>query len=281
MNTFFNHCLAEGEKNGILSYKWIVDSLPANAESDDVKILIASLMEAGITVQDEQLRQQNRTRAAKRKKPASTQFSTENTKEVLEDSIKMYLKAIGEVTLLEVAEERRLAMLVEQGNDEAKQKLLNANLRLVVSVAKKYTNRGLSFLDLIQEGNKGLIKAVNKFKYQKGYKFSTYAIWWIRQAITRAIADQARTIRIPVHMTETINKLRKISRRLTQELGRNPSHDEIAREAQLPAVKVEKIFKVAMIPVSLETPIGDDDSHLGEIIEDKKAQSPQDTAFQS
>jgi RNA polymerase primary sigma factor len=191
----------------------------------------------------------------------------------------MYLKEIGRVALLRAEQEVEYAKLIEQGDDEAKNKLTEANLRLVVSIAKKYIGRGMSFLDLIQEGNMGLIRAVEKFDYHKGYKFSTYATWWIRQAITRAIADQARTIRIPVHMVETINKLVRVSRRLLQELGREPADEEVAEEMGITPEKVREIIKVSQDPVSLETPIGEEeDSHLGDFVEDKEATAPSDAA---
>lgn len=191
----------------------------------------------------------------------------------------MYLKEIGRVDLLTAAEEVELAKRIEQGDDIARSRLAEANLRLVVSIAKRYVGRGMLFLDLIQEGNMGLIKAVEKFDFTKGFKFSTYATWWIRQAITRAIADQARTIRIPVHMVETINKLIRIQRQLLQDLGREPIPEEIGEEMDLPAEKVREILKIAQEPVSLETPIGEeDDSHLGDFIEDQEAQSPSDHA---
>lgn len=192
------------------------------------------------------------------------------------DPVKMYLKEIGRVDLLKAEEEVEIAKRIEKGDEEAKKNLISANLRLVVSIAKKYTGRGMLFLDLIQEGNMGLIKAVEKFDYRKGFKFSTYATWWIRQAITRAIADQARTIRIPVHMVETINKMTRIQRQLVQELGRDPSAEEIAAKmGTLSADKVREIQKIALDPVSLELPIGEeDDSHLGDFIEDKDAMSP-------
>ncbi|MGH7903000.1 MAG: RNA polymerase sigma factor RpoD [Candidatus Dormibacteraceae bacterium] len=197
----------------------------------------------------------------------------------LDDPVRMYLKEIGRVNLLTAQDEVTLAKAIEAGEWEAKQRLTEANLRLVVSIAKKYIGRGMSFLDLIQEGNMGLIRAVEKFDYHKGYKFSTYATWWIRQAITRAIADQARTIRIPVHMVETINKLVRISRRLLQELGREPSDDEIGEEMGITPEKVREIVKVSQDPVSLETPIGEEeDSHLGDFVEDKEAIAPSDAA---
>lgn len=196
-----------------------------------------------------------------------------------EDHVRMYLKEIGKVSLLSAKEEIELSQRMENGDVEAKRKLAEANLRLVVSIAKRYVGRGMQFLDLIQEGNMGLIKAVEKFDYKKGYKFSTYATWWIRQAITRAIADQARTIRIPVHMVETINKLLRVSRQLVQELGREPQIEEIAEEMGVTVEKVREIMKISQEPVSLETPIGEEeDSHLGDFIPDDIAQAPADAA---
>ncbi|MCR4815507.1 MAG: RNA polymerase sigma factor RpoD [Lachnospiraceae bacterium] len=197
----------------------------------------------------------------------------------IEDPVRMYLKEIGKVKLLSAEQEIELAKRMEEGDEEAKKKLSEANLRLVVSIAKRYVGRGLLFLDLIQEGNLGLIKAVEKFDYRKGYKFSTYATWWIRQAITRAIADQARTIRIPVHMVETINKLIRVSRQLLQELGREPSPEEIAEELKMPEERVREILKISQEPVSLETPIGEEeDSHLGDFIQDDNVPIPADAA---
>lgn len=197
----------------------------------------------------------------------------------INDPVRMYLKEIGRVPLLKADQEVALALRIEQGDEAAKQELAEANLRLVVSIAKRYVGRGMQFLDLIQEGNMGLMKAVEKFDYRKGFKFSTYATWWIRQAITRAIADQARTIRIPVHMVETINKLIRIQRQLLQDLGREPTPEEIGAEMDMPTEKVREILKIAQEPVSLETPIGEeDDSHLGDFIEDQDATSPEDHA---
>ena len=196
-----------------------------------------------------------------------------------DDPVRMYLKEIGKVALLTPEEEIALAMRMSEGDQEAKRRMAEANLRLVVSIAKRYVGRGMLFLDLIQEGNLGLIKAVDKFDYTKGYKFSTYATWWIRQAITRAIADQARTIRIPVHMVETINKVIRVSRQLLQELGHDPSAEEIAEEMNMPVEKVREILKIAQEPVSLETPIGEEeDSHLGDFIEDEGASEPSEAA---
>lgn len=197
----------------------------------------------------------------------------------IEDPVRMYLKEIGKVPLLSAEEEIELAKRMELGDQEAKKRLAEANLRLVVSIAKRYVGRGMLFLDLIQEGNLGLIKAVEKFDYRKGYKFSTYATWWIRQAITRAIADQARTIRIPVHMVETINKLFRVSRQLLQELGREPTPEEIAAEMNMPVERVREILKISQEPVSLETPIGEEeDSHLGDFIQDDNVPVPADAA---
>ncbi|WP_458862461.1 RNA polymerase sigma factor RpoD [Acidaminobacterium chupaoyuni] len=197
----------------------------------------------------------------------------------IDDPVRMYLKEIGKVDLLSSDEEIELAKRMLEGDEKAKQRLAEANLRLVVSIAKRYVGRGMLFLDLIQEGNLGLIKAVEKFDYTKGYKFSTYATWWIRQAITRAIADQARTIRIPVHMVETINKVIRVSRQLLQELGHDPSPEEIAEEMGIPAEKVREILKIAQEPVSLETPIGEEeDSHLGDFIQDEDAPEPAEVA---
>ncbi|UOO36834.1 RNA polymerase sigma factor RpoD [Oscillospiraceae bacterium CM] len=197
----------------------------------------------------------------------------------VDDPVRMYLKEIGKVNLLSADDEIELAMRMAEGDKEAKKRMAEANLRLVVSIAKRYVGRGMLFLDLIQEGNLGLIKAVEKFDYSKGYKFSTYATWWIRQAITRAIADQARTIRIPVHMVETINKVMRISRQLLQELGHDPSPEEIAEDMGLPVEKVREILKIAQEPVSLETPIGEEeDSHLGDFIPDEDASEPAEAA---
>ena len=197
----------------------------------------------------------------------------------IEDAVRMYLKEIGKVRLLSAEEEIELAKKIEVGDEEAKRRLVEANLRLVVSIAKRFVGRGMLFLDLIQEGNLGLIKAAEKFDYRKGYKFSTYATWWIRQAITRAIADQARTIRIPVHMVETINKLKKTSRRLLQELGREPTTEEIAEDMDISMERVSEIMKISQEPVSLEMPIGEEeDSHLGDFIQDQSALSPEEAA---
>ena len=207
----------------------------------------------------------------------------DDSKEIpISDPVRIYFKEIGRIPLLTAEEERSLAIRIEQGDSEAKQKLCEANFRLVVSIARRYLNRGMDFLDLIQEGNLGLIKAVEKFDYTKGYKFSTYATWWIRQAITRSIADQARVIRIPVHMVETINKLIRVSRQLLQEYGREPTSEEIAKEMGITADKVREIRKISQDPISLETPIGEEeDSHLGDFIPDEDIASPEKIAQQS
>ena len=212
-------------------------------------------------------------------KPKEAELSAVESAINIDDHVRMYLKEIGKVPLLTGDEEVQLAMRMEAGDSSARQRLAEANLRLVVSIAKRYVGRGMLFLDLIQEGNLGLIKAVEKFDYKKGYKFSTYATWWIRQAITRAIADQARTIRIPVHMVETINKLIRVSRQLLQELGRDPTPDELAKEMQMPVEKVREILKIGQEPVSLEAPIGEEeDSHLGDFIPDDDIPAPAEAA---
>ena len=213
------------------------------------------------------------------KSTADTAGVTDDKNITIDDPVKVYLKEIGKVPLLTADEEIELATRMSEGDEEAKRRMAEANLRLVVSIAKRYVGRGMLFLDLIQEGNLGLIKAVEKFDYTKGYKFSTYATWWIRQAITRAIADQARTIRIPVHMVETINKVIRVSRQLLQELGHDPSAEEIAKEMGMPVEKVRDILKIAQEPVSLETPIGEEeDSHLGDFIPDEDASEPSEAA---
>nr|WP_283599098.1 RNA polymerase sigma factor RpoD [Ligilactobacillus aviarius] len=255
---------------------------PMNLNADQMDKIIEHVEDAGISVVDENgepskasLKAADHT-AEEAKKETSSSLSS-GVK--VNDPVRMYLKEIGRVPLLSADEEKELALKIEQGDEEAKQHLAEANLRLVVSIAKRYVGRGMSLLDLIQEGNMGLMKAVEKFDYRKGFKFSTYATWWIRQAITRAIADQARTIRIPVHMVETINKLIRIQRQMLQDLGREPIPEEIGAEMDMPTQKVRDILKIAQEPVSLETPIGEeDDSHLGDFIEDQDATSPADHA---
>lgn len=255
---------------------------PMSLNADQIDDLYDQIESAGISVVDEN--GEPTARALENKK---TKLSAKELKQAadaptgmkINDPVRMYLKEIGRVSLLTGDEEVSLAERIEAGDETAKQELAEANLRLVVSIAKRYVGRGMQFLDLIQEGNMGLMKAVEKFDYRKGFKFSTYATWWIRQAITRAIADQARTIRIPVHMVETINKLIRIQRNLLQDLGREPTPEEIGAEMDVATEKVRDILKIAQEPVSLETPIGEeDDSHLGDFIEDNEAVSPADSA---
>ncbi|TWT09105.1 RNA polymerase sigma factor RpoD [Planomicrobium sp. CPCC 101079] len=270
-----------GKKTGELNYEQIADKLAVfEMESDQVEEFIDQLEGHGIELERKTDDEEHLDRLMK---PTEEKFDLNDLSVPpgvkINDPVRMYLKEIGRVDLLKAEEEVRLAKLIEQGDEEAKKRLAEANLRLVVSIAKRYVGRGMLFLDLIQEGNMGLIKAVEKFDYSKGFKFSTYATWWIRQAITRAIADQARTIRIPVHMVETINKLIRVQRQLLQDLGREPSPEEIGEEMDLLPEKVREILKIAQEPVSLETPIGEeDDSHLGDFIEDSDAQSPSDHA---
>jgi len=272
-----------GKKKGALSFKEITNRLSGfEQDSDQMDEFFEYLGDQGIEINND---------SDDDDEPHEMQMKDEDNEEFefddlsvppgikINDPVRMYLKEIGRVPLLSAEEEIKLALRIEQGDEEAKRRLAEANLRLVVSIAKRYVGRGMLFLDLIQEGNMGLIKAVEKFDYRKGFKFSTYATWWIRQAITRAIADQARTIRIPVHMVETINKLIRVSRQLLQELGREPMPEEIAEKMDLTPEKVREIMKIAQEPVSLETPIGEeDDSHLGDFIEDQDALEPSDAA---
>ncbi|MDV7756931.1 RNA polymerase sigma factor RpoD [Liquorilactobacillus mali] len=255
---------------------------PYSLDSGQMDELIQKLEDSGISVVDEkgEPSEHSLKAASSVAEKASSEKNVSAPAGVkINDPVRMYLKEIGRVNLLTADEEVALALKIEEGNEESKQRLAEANLRLVVSIAKRYVGRGMSFLDLIQEGNMGLMKAVEKFDYRKGFKFSTYATWWIRQAITRAIADQARTIRIPVHMVETINKLIRIQRQMLQDLGREPVPEEIGAEMDMPTDKVREILKIAQEPVSLETPIGEeDDSHLGDFIEDHDATSPADHA---
>ncbi|MDF7637104.1 RNA polymerase sigma factor RpoD [Leuconostocaceae bacterium ESL0958] len=254
---------------------------PFRLDEENIERLMEKVEDAGIAIVDEKGEPAPEVLAAKQNKPSKDELdNAEDTAGIkINDPVRMYLKEIGKVPLLKGDEEIELSKRIEEGDEEAKQELAEANLRLVVSIAKRYVGRGMQFLDLIQEGNMGLMKAVDKFDYTKGFKFSTYATWWIRQAITRAIADQARTIRVPVHMVETINKLIRIQRQLLQDLGREPMPEEIGAEMDLTAEKVREILKIAQEPVSLETPIGEeDDSHLGDFIEDNEAVSPSDSA---
>ncbi|CAK1222829.1 MULTISPECIES: RNA polymerase sigma factor RpoD [Fructobacillus] len=254
---------------------------PFHLDTENIERLMEKVEDAGIAIVDEKGEPAPEVLQAKQNKPSKDELdNAEDTSGIkINDPVRMYLKEIGRVNLLQGDEEIELSKRIEAGDEEAKQELAEANLRLVVSIAKRYVGRGMQFLDLIQEGNMGLMKAVDKFDYTKGFKFSTYATWWIRQAITRAIADQARTIRVPVHMVETINKLIRIQRQLLQDLGREPLPEEIGAEMDLTADKIREILKIAQEPVSLETPIGEeDDSHLGDFIEDNEAVSPADSA---
>lgn len=254
-------------------------AIPYELDAEGMDKLIQQFEDAGVSVVDADGGPTSRQLSSESSKETEVEMTEDETalssNVKINDSVRMYLKEIGRVPLLSADEEVNLALRIQQGDQEAKQELAEANLRLVVSIAKRYVGRGMQFLDLIQEGNMGLMKAVEKFDHTKGFKFSTYATWWIRQAITRAIADQARTIRIPVHMVETINKLVRIQRQLLQDLGREPTPEEIGAEMDLPTEKVREILKIAQEPVSLETPIGEeDDSHLGDFIEDDNATSP-------
>lgn len=257
--------------------------VPYSLDADAMDQLIQKVEDSGISVVDENGEPSIHSLKSNQKHAEEEEVDDRDlsapTGVKINDPVRMYLKEIGRVPLLTADEEVSLALKIEQGDQEAKQRLAEANLRLVVSIAKRYVGRGMQFLDLIQEGNMGLMKAVEKFDHRKGFKFSTYATWWIRQAITRAIADQARTIRIPVHMVETINKLIRIQRQLLQELGKEPTPEQIAEKMEMPTEKVREILKIAQEPVSLETPIGEeDDSHLGDFIEDQEATSPAEHA---
>ncbi|QQE77325.1 RNA polymerase sigma factor RpoD [Alicyclobacillus sp. SO9] len=279
---------ALGKQRGTLTYAEIAKRLsPFDLDPDQLDEFFDQLSDVGVEVanertegfSDEEDEEDEEEAAEEEDEKIDLNDLTMPPGVKISDPVRMYLKEIGRVPLLSAAEEIELAKLIEEGDEEAKRRLAEANLRLVVSIAKRYVGRGMLFLDLIQEGNLGLIKAVEKFDYRKGYKFSTYATWWIRQAITRAIADQARTIRIPVHMVETINKLIRISRQLLQELGREPTAEEIAEEMDMTPDKVREIQKIAQEPVSLEKPIGEeDDSHLGDFIPDDEALAPADAA---
>jgi RNA polymerase primary sigma factor len=274
--------IEKSKKSGTIAYKEIIERLSTfEQESEQIEEFFDTLLEQGIDVvadtDDEREMLYGREGDGDVNVSDSELLNVPGVK--INDPVRMYLKEIGRVPLLKASEEVELAKRIEAGDESAKRELAEANLRLVVSIAKRYVGRGMLFLDLIQEGNMGLIKAVDKFDYRKGYKFSTYATWWIRQAITRAIADQARTIRIPVHMVETINKLIRVSRQLLQDLGREPTPEEIAIEMGITPEKVREIQKIAQEPVSLETPIGEeDDSHLGDFIEDHDAPAPADVA---
>ncbi len=283
--------IEEGKKRGKLSAKTLLDVLEdMNLEQEQIDRFYDTLENNNIDTGDEEETDFQSTDDIAPDIEELEEIETLNEDELIDpeslvdnfsvdDPVRMYLKEIGKVNLLTAEEEIELAMRMAEGDKEAKKRMAEANLRLVVSIAKRYVGRGMLFLDLIQEGNLGLIKAVEKFDYSKGYKFSTYATWWIRQAITRAIADQARTIRIPVHMVETINKVMRISRQLLQELGHDPTPEEIAEDMGMPVEKVREILKIAQEPVSLETPIGEEeDSHLGDFIPDEDASEPAEAA---
>jgi RNA polymerase primary sigma factor len=279
--------IEHGKKRSSLTYKEIMEKLaPFDQDPEQIDEFFEQLDDLGIEVvnENDDDSPMGRDEHDRDRDQEHDEFNFDDDLSLppgikINDPVRMYLKEIGRVPLLSADDEVELAKRIEKGDEEAKRRLAEANLRLVVSIAKRYVGRGMLFLDLIQEGNMGLIKAVEKFDHTKGYKFSTYATWWIRQAITRAIADQARTIRIPVHMVETINKLIRVSRQLLQELGREPTPEEIAAEMELSTDKVREIMKIAQEPVSLETPIGEeDDSHLGDFIEDQEALAPADAA---
>ena len=281
-DTAVGKLIRQYKKQKEIQYDVLTDKLakPYELNADGIDNLLQNVEDAGISVVDANGDPDPRALKATEKLSQNAMKDTSAPTGVkINDPVRMYLKEIGQVNLLTADEEVKLALRIEQGDEVAKQQLAEANLRLVVSIAKRYVGRGMQFLDLIQEGNMGLMKAVEKFDYRRGFKFSTYATWWIRQAITRAIADQARTIRIPVHMVETINKLIRIQRQLLQDLGREPLPEEIGAEMDMPTEKVRNILKIAQEPVSLETPIGEeDDSHLGDFIEDQDATSPADHA---
>lgn len=281
LNDIKQGLISRGKKRGILTYKEIMDSLQeVELNTEMIESFFEKLSAMGIDIveETEELPVLELDDDEKPVEEEELELTLPDGISVT-DPVRMYLKEIGRVPLLSATQEIDLAVAMEAGDEEAKRRLVEANLRLVVSIAKRYVGRGMSFLDLIQEGNLGLMRAVDKFDYQRGFKFSTYATWWIRQAITRAIADQARTIRIPVHMVETINKLIRVSRQLVQELGREPLAEEIAEHMDMTPEKVREILKISQDPVSLETPIGEeDDSHLGDFIEDQDALAPSDAA---
>ncbi len=275
-----NDIIEEAKKNGKMTYGDLATKLN-DVSPDKMDEVFNEFEKGGIDLLPDDFDEEPNVEDLKEVEELKLDEITDTSFEGInvDDPVRMYLREIGKIPLLTFDEELDLAKRILEGDEEAKQKLAESNLRLVVSIAKKYVGRGMLFLDLIQEGNMGLIKAVEKFDYTKGFKFSTYATWWIRQAITRAIADQARTIRIPVHMVETINKLIRTSRNLLQQLGREPSPEEIAQEMEIPVEKVVEIQKIAQDPVSLETPIGEEeDSHLGDFIQDEDSPAPHDAA---
>ena len=289
MNEKLRALLEKAKREKKIASKDLIDTLEAiDADEKQTELIYEALDEAGVEIDvsdvvellskpEEMLPSEEDLELIEEEKIIDTEDLSENMS--LNDPVRMYLKEIGKIPLLTLEEEHKLAVRMAEGDEEAQKKMTEANLRLVVSIAKRYVGRGLPFLDLIQEGNLGLIKAVGKFDYTKGYKFSTYATWWIRQSITRAIADQARTIRIPVHMVETINRVLRTSHAMVQKLGREPTTKEIADELHIEESKVEEVLKIAQEPVSLETPIGEEeDSHLGDFIQDDEASQPSEEA---
>ena len=271
--------IAKGEEKGFITFEELAESLKGlEVDSDSLDDLYNSFVDAGISVITEEEASSNGEDVIRVKEEPIILDDEEITKDVnINDPVRMYLKEIGRISLLSNEEEMNISIRIADGDEDAKRILAESNLRLVVSIAKRYVGRGLLFLDLIQEGNIGLMKAVEKFDYDKGYKFSTYATWWIRQAITRALADQARTIRVPVHMVETINKMVRIQRQLTLELNREPSEEEIAKKMGISVEKVREVIKISQEPVSLETPIGEEeDSHLGDFLKDESNLSPEE-----
>ena len=289
MNEKLQQLLARAKKEKKIHSKDLIDTLDAiDADEQQTDMIYDALEAAGVDIDvsdvvellakpDDMLPSQEDLELVEEEKLVDTSEMSENMS--VNDPVRMYLKEIGKIPLLTTEEEAELAKKMADGDEEAHNQMVEANLRLVVSIAKRYVGRGLPLLDLIQEGNLGLIKAVGKFDYTKGFKFSTYATWWIRQSISRAIADHARTIRIPVHMVETINRVSRASHELVQELGRDPSSDEIAKKLNMPVERVEEIMRAAQEPISLETPVGEeDDSHLGDFIQDEEASEPADAA---
>ena len=289
MNEKLRALLEKAKREKKIASKDLIDTLEAtDADEKQTELIYEALDEAGVEIDvsdvvellskpEEMLPSEEDLELIEEEKIIDTEDLSENMS--LNDPVRMYLKEIGKIPLLTLEEEHKLAVRMAEGDEEAQKKMTEANLRLVVSIAKRYVGRGLPFLDLIQEGNLGLIKAVGKFDYTKGYKFSTYATWWIRQAISRAIADHARTIRIPVHMVETINRVSRANHELLQELGHEPSPEEIAHKLHLPLEKVEEVMRIGQEPISLETPVGEeDDSHLGDFIQDDDASQPAEEA---
>ncbi len=275
-----NELIEIGKQNGYITYEQLAEKLKGlEIDADSLDSLYNKLIENGIAIVADEEGDSSEGGTVKDDEPVIL-ADEEITKDVnINDPVRMYLKEIGRISLLSPEEELKLSIKIANGDEDAKQQLAESNLRLVVSIAKRYVGRGLLFLDLIQEGNIGLMKAVDKFDYDKGYKFSTYATWWIRQAITRALADQARTIRVPVHMVETINKMVRIQRQMTLELNREPTEEEIAKKMGISVEKVREVIKISQEPVSLETPIGEeDDSHLSDFIKDKSSMSPEEYA---